>query len=132
MTTAYRLKDLAAKVRIESTYGAIKKPWDELDEWQRNAHPYRVTLRYKGRQMSLDFFMGQAHTDEPDAEGVLDCLLSDCSALDQSFEDWCGDFGYDTDSRKAEATYKACADLGKKVKRLLGDDFETFLYADRN
>lgn len=129
---ATNLKSLAAKVRIESRYGNISKRQDELDEWQKNAHQYRVTIRYQGRQMSLDYFMGQALTDEPDAETVLDSLLSDSQAGQQTFEEFCSEFGYDSDSRKAERIYRECAKQGAKVKKLLGDDYETFLYADRN
>lgn len=130
---AATLKSLTSKVSISSEYGKARKAndWDSLDDWQKRAHNYRVTLKYKGRQMSLDFFMGELNTDEPDAEGVLDCLLSDASGIDQDFESWASDLGYDTDSRKAEAIYKECQKQTEKLKRLLGDDFETFLYAER-
>ncbi len=63
---------------------------------------------------------------------MLDCLLSDSQAGEQDFEEFCAEFGYDTDSRKAERTWKACRAQAPKVKRLLGEDFERFLYADRN
>lgn len=48
------------------------------------------------------------------------------------FEDFCAEMGYDSDSRSAEAIWKACAKVETSLKRLLGDDYETFLYADRN
>jgi len=44
----------------------------------------------------------------PQAADVLYCLLLDMQAHDYSFEGWCGDLGYDTDSRKAKLIYKAC------------------------
>ncbi len=34
--------------------------------------------------------------------------------------------GWDSDSRKAERTYKACEALGAKVERLLGADYARF------
>lgn len=40
----------------------------------------------------------------PSAYSVLSCLTKDDPG---TFEDFCGDFGYDTDSRKAETIYKA-------------------------
>lgn len=129
MTATARLKDLAAKLRLTCTYGASHTP---DDEWRQQAHGYRCTLQYKGRQFSFDFWMGPAHTKEPDVEGCLDCLLSDAQGGGQSFADFCGDFGYDVDSRKAEATWKACQKSAKGLRKLLGRDFETFLYADRN
>ena len=68
---------------------------------------------------------------EPDAEGCLESLLLDAGSAVQSFEEWCGDFGYDTDSRKAESIWKSCRKTCENMQRLLGDDYETFLYADR-
>lgn len=125
------LKALASKVGCTSEYGRTRKPWGQYDDWQREAHPYRVTLTYQRRRLTVDFWMGSAHTKEPDAEGVLDCLLSDASTGEQSFEDFCADAGLDTDSRKAERMYKACAAIAPRLRRLLGDEYETFLYAER-
>ena len=132
MNTRKSLKTLARHVKIESVYGQARKPYDQLSDWQREAHNYRVTLRYRRRRMSVDFFMGQANTSEPTAEGVLDCLLSDCQAGDQTFDEFCSELGYDSDSRKAHDTWQACAETAPKLRRLLGTDFDTFLYSDRN
>jgi hypothetical protein len=52
----------------------------------------------------------------PGADDVLDSLVSDASALDSTFEDWCGDCGYDTDSRKAFATFETCQRLGRELR----------------
>src|SRR5690606_33602845 len=41
----------------------------------------------------------------PHAADVLHSLILDSAAADQTFESWCDEFGYDSDSRKAEATY---------------------------
>jgi len=59
---------------------------------------------------------------EPKVEDVLFCLLLDGSAdFDaQQFEDWCGDLGYDADSRKAERIYKECLRTGQALRRALG------------
>jgi hypothetical protein len=58
--------------------------------------------------------------------------LSDAQAGEQAFEDFCGEFGYDPDSRKAERIWRASRLVTKNMKRLLGKDYEAFLYADRN
>ena len=123
-----KLSSLAKRVKCSAEYGNVKEA--DLDDWQRAAHPYRVTLRYKRRQMGLDFFMGPALTDEPDAAGVLSCLMSDASAAEQSFEEWCGDLGFDTDSRKAERMYRNCLRLAGKLHKLLGDDYDLFRKAE--
>ena len=60
--------------------------------------------------------------DAPHPIDIIHCLLLDASAAEQTFDEWCGDFGYDTDIRKAEETYRACDDVGKRLYRVLGRD----------
>lgn len=54
----------------------------------------------------------------PHAADVLYSLILDSSAVGQSFNDWCSDFGYDTDSRKAERIYHACQEGADKLSRV--------------
>ena len=44
-----------------------------------------------------------------------------CSRGDNllGFDAWCADFGYDTDSRKAEKTFKACEHQAARLKTFL-------------
>ena len=129
MMTTDTLSKLCRKVRCSCVFGA-KLDWDKQDDWQHAANGYSVVLRYHGRQMTVDYWMGSANTKEPDAAGVLSSLLLDAAADEQSFEDWCSEFEYDTDSRKAEKTYQACCKIAAKVKKLLGDDYESFRMAE--
>lgn len=131
MTTTKTLKQLAKSVKLTSEYGA-HLDYDKQSDWQQQANGYHCTLRYKGRQYSFDFWMGSGLTGEPDTEGCLDCLLSDSMSADQSFEEWCNEYGHDTDSRKAEAIWKACQKVRENMQRLLSEDFEAFLYAERD
>jgi hypothetical protein len=57
---------------------------------------------------------------EPKAHEVLCCLASDARAVEQTFEEWCSDFGSDTDSIRARATYDTCRDTATKLLRMLG------------
>ena len=59
----------------------------------------------------------------PELGDVLSSLLMDSSACHDSFEGWCSDFGYDTDSRKALETYLACQESGAKL-RAIGANFD--------
>jgi|SRR5215472_2608761 len=116
------------RVRIEAQYGGVEVPAG----WQPGTHPYKVTLHYRGRRLTVPFFMGPANTREPTAADVLYCLVSDASSYENAtgFEDFCRDFGYDTDSRKAERIYRQLERQAPKVRRLLGEDFETFAQAE--
>lgn len=56
----------------------------------------------------------------PEVADVLSCLLSDASACETSFDEWCSDFGCDNDSLKHLNTYLACQRNGTKVRKILG------------
>lgn len=52
--------------------------------------------------------------------GVLaDCCRDGLDASRQTFESWADEYGYDTDSRKAEEIYRACQKNGDRVRKLL-------------
>lgn len=58
----------------------------------------------------------------PSVVDVLACLASDASAIDHAtFDEWANEYGYDPDSRKAEATYKACLACGLALRNMLGE-----------
>lgn len=81
---------------------------------------YKVKLKHKGRQMSLFFSQGYGISGAPTVETVLECLSSDSSMLDYGFEEWADNLGWDSDSRKAEKTYKLCQRQAKKLENMLG------------
>lgn len=63
------------------------------------------------------------HVDTPTLADVLHCLLIDAEAIDTgSFEEWAENYGYDTDSRKAEGIYRACLEIGLNLCAILGDE----------
>lgn len=114
-------------IRATSTYGARKGP---ASDWQRGATGYTVTLRRGRQRLTVDFWMGSAHTSEPTAADVLACLVSDASGAEQAFESWAGDLGYETDSREAERIYRACRAMAPRVRRFLGDTFDRVAAAE--
>ena len=89
--------------------------------WDASASHWRVTLRRDRASITTDYSMGAAHTGSPELADVLHCLLSDAEAGAQSFEDFCADLGYDTDSRKAEKTWQACKVTAVGLNRLFSN-----------
>ena len=122
------LQNLSNRVRATSEW-ADTNP--HMSDMPPGSSHWRVTLRYQGRQMTVPFSMGPAHSHEPEAAEVLECLLSDASGADEDFENWAADLGYDPDSRKAERIYKTVQRQTLKLSRLLGDDYDTFMQAER-
>ena len=125
-----KLSDLIKSEEISMTYRASdRNPHmegrDHMDNW-------RVTLRCNRSRMTLYFSKGSGHNGEPPTtEEVLDCLASDAAGLlnTSSFEDWCAQYGYDTDSRKAEKIFKAVESETERLRNLLGESlFETLLW----
>ena len=54
----------------------------------------------------------------PPLDDLLHCLVSDASLATETFDDWCGEFGYDTDSRRAMATYEECQKTIGKLRNI--------------
>jgi len=100
-----------------------------MDHWKC------VLIRRAGSRayrMTVYFSMGYGHNGKaPKVADVLDCLASDAASVEGSyFEEWCADLGYDTDSRKAEKTYKTCEHQAKRLKNWLDNDdiYQQLLY----
>ncbi len=85
---------------------------------------FDCTLTRGSVQIHMPFYQGTGHKQPPTAADVVSCMLSDASALGLSFEEWCSDTGYDSDSRSAERTYHACIASCKQIKALLGGHFD--------
>lgn len=108
-----------------------------LSDWAKDATHYRVTLYSvkddHSQQFVTHYSTGSAITETPTVSDVLDSLASDASTVEDcsSFEEWAGEFGYDTDSRSAEATYKAVLRNTQELRDMLETEeaFETLLYS---
>lgn len=57
---------------------------------------------------------------KPELRDVLYSLVSDAEAADSTFEDWAGNYGYNTDSRTDEKIYRECVDIGIRLRNLIG------------
>lgn len=54
----------------------------------------------------------------PCAADVLHSLILDSSAIDTSFDYWCSDYGYDTDSISAFNTYQQSCKIAKELRQV--------------
>lgn len=71
---------------------------------------YRVRIRQGGSSITFDFWNSYADKldgKRPTAYDVLACISGDAYCPD-AFKDFCGEYGYDTDSRKAEELFRRC------------------------
>lgn len=87
------------------------------DKEQRFVFKLRLTRNKK----QYTFTFGQSISEgskEPNLYDVLACLTK---YDPYSFEDFCSEYGYDSDSRKAEKVYNAVCKEWVAVERLFGD-----------
>lgn len=103
----------------------IRKDIDAASETGRYPHePFRVHKHEHGERLDVVSHLVKP-LPAPSLEEVLYSLTMDASAWRMTFDEWASEYGYDTDSRKAEASYRACADIGLRLVRMLGGH-ETF------
>ena len=121
-------KGFASKHGIKSVSEWADSNPNMAENWEANH--YKVTLRAKGKQLTTYFSKGFGLSGEPTAAEVLDCLASDAAGYENArdFEDWASDYGYDTDSRKAEKLYRVIGKQAEKLKKFLGDNYEALLW----
>lgn len=117
------------KIRMTATWVDHNPHMDDssaMDHW-------KCKIYCGSQSMTVYFSKGYAHKGaEPTLEEVLDCLASDAAGYEnaRSFEDWAGDYGYDTDSRKAERTFKTIEKQAASLKRVLGEELYKALLWD--
>lgn len=149
MTAAKKQEYVSELNRLCQERGVKCNAWGgerskDAQGWEHFA--WRVTLWYAKRTLETTFRTGTGHVRPapewiggkrqpripvpPSAADVLHCLCSDARAGEATFADFCTDFGYDTDSRKALEIYLNCQAEGPKLRTLLGADFDIFANAE--
>lgn len=118
MKTTLKTKT-AGEIIINSEYIGNKQ-WD-ADEKNNNYHNHIISVIYKGHKLSFDFWGSIMNPEiKNDQENAFSfyCFLSDSLSSSESFKDFCSNFGYNEDSRKAEKIYKLCKKSLKKYEKL--------------
>lgn len=111
-----------------------KQEGDAPANFGGDAVAWKVTLTYEGRSITVPFYMGAAHMTEgrwpkpkaPSAEEVLECLLSDAHFAECADEyEMAEELGEEV-TRETRKTFLAILDQTRKLKQLLGADFDKF------
>ena len=80
---------------------------------------FKLKLTRNRKQYTFTFGQSIANgSKEPALYDIFACLTKSDPG---SFENFCSEYGYDTDSRKAEKTYKNVCKEWEGVNRLFGD-----------
>lgn len=102
------------------------------EKWEHDK--WTCVFTRKGKTQSFEYRTGTGHREKgrvdqhswtvqvrpvpPSAADVLYCLTSDALSAQQTFQSWCAELGYDSDSRRAEKTYFACQEVSDKLTKL--------------
>ena len=89
--------------------------------WECNRWNVTVKNGDSGKSSRFTYYTGSAHkglVNDREMRVALHCFLSDAQSGLWSFEDFCGEFGYDYDSREAYKTWVACKRAGEKLASL--------------
>ena len=115
--------------KVTANYKGDKKAeWvDKIPEnW--NNHLVTVTNTDNKQRCTFEFWSSIASPSLDSDYDVLNafyCFVGDAMSGKMDFNDFCGEFGYDTDSRAAEKTWKACKRSAEKLERIYdGDIYE--------
>lgn len=103
--------------------------WDDPGKDHGNRHRVTLSKSYKTRgiypaRLVFDFWGSindRKAGDNPTAYDILAYLSSD-STCPETFADFCAEYGYKEDSRKAFATFKCCATFGKRLRAFFASD----------
>jgi len=114
---------------VRTVRNPLMPDWSEADHW-------KCKLRLGRKSLTVYFSKGYGHDGRVPVIGeVLECMQSDANGYQNagSFEEWCSEYGADTDSRKAERTFKACEKQANGLRSLMGDVlYEQFREIDPN
>ena len=83
---------------------------------------YTCTLKRNNEKYSFTFGQSIACTEKnikPTAYDILSCLEK---YQFNNFKEFCSEYGYDPDSRKAEKIYKACDKQASNIISMFGED----------
>ncbi len=73
-------------------------------------------IKKNRHKLYMDVLVQVSKPVTPKFDSILACLVQDAIGSSQTFDDWCSDYGYDTDSRKALQIYMDCQEIAKKLR----------------
>lgn len=112
------LAELCAELGITASVRELDGDLITFPDWAKQG--WSITLKYKGKRAQFRFYGGGA-SKTPTASDLVWAVAIDSEAVDESFSNWCANFGYTTDSITARSTYKACQRNGERLIKLIGN-----------
>jgi len=103
-------------IKFRATLSNTKSPAWGSDG--KHGHHYRVTLSKPAKRLTFDFWSSIADAQKGIKTvrpyDVLACVNGD-AYTPETFEDFCEEYGYDSDSIKALQTFRRCSAFAKRL-----------------
>ncbi len=112
------------EIKIAFKFDGCRKYFPE-DKEPRNC--YNVSVKYNGKQASFPYGDSIADTldgNEPKPRDILEIITDDFYLTKYNYpnyEDFAGEFGYNSDSIKGLKTYDKCLEQGSKLHKLFNE-----------
>jgi len=122
----YTNQENEISIDVESTFEETRKgfPNDKRDQNYHNHFKITVssmhgseTFDYYGSQFDCE--KGKKVLTDDDLKGALRCIVNDALYGNMSFEEFCGELGYDEDSCRAVRIHKACQNSSGKLQNVI-------------
>lgn len=111
--------DFAAKFGVKLSVIGEPEYRKYFADDKENRFVFKLRLKRNKKQYTFTFGQSIAQgSNEPQMYDVLTCLTKYDPG---TFKNFCDEFGYDVDSRKAEKIYKNVCKEWQAVERLFGD-----------
>ena len=119
-----RAEDFCEKTGTKIIIEYLKHDYHFQDD-KEERDIYKVTIKRNKKQFSLNFGQSLINSDHGNTPPTEYGILAHITKYDpEDFENFCSEYGYDTDSKKAEKIYKAVEREYNNVYRLFSDVME--------
>lgn len=117
--------DFLAKHGISFSFKLANTKTPDWEDDSRPVNHFIVTFKKGKKRVSFDFFDSISNYEkgikELDAYSVLSCCSAEINCP-ETFEDFCAEYGYDEDSRKAEKTFKSLKKPSNKLQKFFDSE----------
>lgn len=108
---------------VKASYKGTKRA--DWNSENFNNHMVTVTNADTDQKITFEFWASIANPELKTDYDVLNafyCFVSDAVSGSQDFENFCSEFGYNSDSRQAEKIHKKCKKSLEKLKKIYDGD----------
>lgn len=131
-TATIKIQDIAVTLSAKLIASGVSFPFEKNGTATHNG--FKVSVKVSNKSISFDYYGSTNdytnNVTSLDTEALIFALysfISDATAGNQTFEDFCSEFSYDEDSRSAKRIHKACIKSLDKYNKILAVDIYDFI-----